>query len=299
MNEKTKGIALAVTGASAYGLQSLFTRLAMIHEMNSNTLLVYRFIFVLVIMGGYLAAVRKLRAPSRRQLLALLLFGAGGYGVAIFLLTESYRFLPTGQATMIHCVYPVIVVFYMIVFFREKLTGRKAAALLLTCASILFLMDVPDSAKLDPFGAVIAFLSGAAFAVYMVSVDRSSMRELDACNLMVYLSVVIVAVFGVQGTASGQFKLYSLPWQAYGYVFVIALLSIVGIGFMTLAIRMIGPSYAAMLSIFEPVTAMLCSLFILREGITVLGLTGSALMIAVLLIIAADRTKEEQEEAEG
>lgn len=279
-----KGIILAVIGATSYGFQPVFTKLLINMGVTSNTLLVYRFIFILIIMGIYLISTKKLVKPTKRQVIDLILFGAIGYGGAIYLLAEAYLYMPMGQATMIHFTYPLFVTFFMVVFYKEKMSWVKGLALGMTCMSIFLLMEFKFS--LNTYGVTIALLSGAAFGVYMVSVSQSSIKALDPCNLMFYLSLVVILVFGTQGFITGDLVLLYLPLEAYGSMLGIALLSIVGIGFMTYSIRVIGPTYAAMISIFEPVVTLICGILFFNEAVTLYSGLGSILMIAVILLIA-------------
>ncbi|MEG1940780.1 MAG: DMT family transporter [Eubacterium sp.] len=279
-----KGIILAVIGATSYGFQPVFTKLLINIGVTSNTLLVYRFIYILMIMGIYLIVTKRIVKPTKRQIIDLILYGAIGYGGAIYLLAEAYLYMPMGQATMIHFTYPLFVTLYMVIFYKEKMTWVKAMALGMTCMSILLLMEF--NFALNSFGVMIALLSGMAFGAYMVSVSQSSIKEFDACNLMFYLSIVIILVFGIQGVITGDLVLFNLPAAAYGSMFSIALLSIIGIGFMTISIRLIGPTYAAMISIFEPVVTLICGIIFFNEIVTIYSGLGSFLMIAVILLIA-------------
>ncbi|MEG0377429.1 MAG: DMT family transporter [Eubacterium sp.] len=281
-----KGTFIAVIGATAYGFISLFTKKLVDLSVNSSTILVSRFFIISMVIGFYLVLSKRLVRPTKKQLLNLLFFGVLGYGGAIFLLAESYQYIPMGQATMIHFAYPLFVAMFMVVFYREKITWVKTAALGLTCLGIGFLMEFNLSYNL--WGVFIALLSGAAFGLYMVSVSQSSIRDLDTFNLLFYLSVTIVLVFGVMGMLRGELQLLNLDYAVYSNMICVAGLSIVGIAFMTIAIRTIGPTYAAMISVFEPVVALLCGIVVYNESVTVYNTLGSFFMLVVILLIALE-----------
>lgn len=279
-----KGIIIAVIGAMAYGFISLFTKNLVNLSVTSDTILVSRFLIIFLVIGAYLSVRKKLVKPTKSQVKDLLIYGVIGYGGAIFLLAESYIFMPMSQATMIHFSYPLFVALFMVVFYKEKMTGVKAIALVLTCLGIAFLMEF--NFTVNPVGMLIALLSGAAFGLYMVSVSESSIKELDPLNLLFYLALVVVLVFGAWGMIKGELHLVSLESAAYLSMLGVAVLSIIGIGFSTVAIRAIGPTYAAMICVLEPVVALLCGVVIFREPLTAYSFLGSLMMFAVILLIA-------------
>ncbi|ALU15722.1 EamA-like transporter family protein [Eubacterium limosum] len=282
-----KGIIIAVIGAMAYGFISLFTKNLVNLSVTSDTILVSRFLIIFLVIGAYLSVRKKLVKPTKSQVKDLLIYGVIGYGGAIFLLAESYIFMPMSQATMIHFSYPLFVALFMVVFYKEKMTGVKAIALVLTCLGIAFLMEF--NFTVNPVGMLIALLSGAAFGLYMVSVSESSIKELDPLNLLFYLALVVVLVFGAWGMIKGELHLVSLESAAYLSMLGVAVLSIIGIGFSTVAIRAIGPTYAAMICVLEPVVALLCGVVIFREPLTAYSFLGSLMMFAVILLIAFER----------
>ena len=279
-----KGIVISVIGAAAYGFISLFTKNLVNLSVTSDTILVSRFLIIFLVIGLYLAARKKLVKPTKKQIRDLLIYGVIGYGGAIFLLAESYIFMPMSQATMIHFSYPLFVAFFMVVFYKEKITWVKASALVLTCLGIAFLMEFNCTVNL--VGLLIALLSGAAFGLYMVSVSESSIKDLDPLNLLFYLALVVVLVFGTLGIIKGELHLVGLGSAVYVSMLGVAALSIIGIGFSTVAIRTIGPTYAAMICVLEPVVALLCGVGIFREPLTAYGFLGSLMMFAVILLIA-------------
>ncbi|WP_195269327.1 DMT family transporter [Eubacterium sp. 1001713B170207_170306_E7] len=279
-----KGIIIAVIGAAAYGFISLFTKNLVNLSVNSDTILVSRFMIIFMVAGTYLVIRKKLVRPSGKQIKDLLIYGVIGYGGAIFLLAESYIFMPMSQATMIHFSYPLFVALFMVVFYREKMTWVKAAALFLTCLGIAFLMEFNFTVNI--VGLLIALLSGAAFGFYMVSVSESSIKDLDPVNLLFYLALVVVLVFGTWGLIKGELHLVNLGSAVYMSMLGVAALSIIGIGFSTVAIHTIGPTYAAMICVLEPVVALLCGVAVFQEPLTAYSLLGSLMMLAVILLIA-------------
>lgn len=286
MDRQAKGIAMAVIGATAYGFLPIITKFLLNLQVSSSDVLVSRFIIVLVFIGITLISKKSLMLPTKKQVRDLLIFAVLGYGGAIYLLTESCRYMPVSQATMIHFSYPFFVALLMVFFFKEKLTKLKVAALFLIALSLAFFIgsDVQVNFK----GVALALISGLAFAAYLTSINQSSLKNLNTFNLMFYLALSVVTVFGAFAVVTGQTSLLSLRPQAYGYILVLGLTSIVGIGFSTMAVKTIGETYTAMLSLVEPVVSYLCGILIFSEELSLNSVAGSLIMLLVILAVISD-----------
>lgn len=295
MNHHAKGIAMAIIGATAYGFLPIIAKFLINIDVSSSDVLVSRFIIVLLLTGAYLVFKKKLVAPSIKQARDLIAFAALGYGGAIYLLTESCRFIPVSQATVIHFSYPFFVALFMVMFFKEKITKLKILALLLIALSLKFFIGTDIQANIK--GIVLALTSGLAFGAYMTSINQSSLKGFDTINLMFYLSLSVIVTFGTFALVTGQSNLLSLKPVAYGYILLLGLTSIVGISFATMAIRTIGETHTAMLSLVEPVVSYLGGIVIFSEKMSLRNLIGSLIMLLVILVVIGDEQTSKNKES--
>lgn len=84
------------------------------------------------------------------------------------------------------------------------------------------------------------------------------------------------------GLISGQLELI-LPVEAYGYSFLIAVLtSIVGIICLQQGVRYLGAATASILSMFEPVTSVIFGIIILHEQLTIVKLIGCFIILSAI-----------------
>ncbi|WP_050740348.1 DMT family transporter [Acetobacterium bakii] len=273
---------MAMLGASAYGVLPTCTKMLLNLGMNSTSLIFYRFIFVALVMGIYLVVAQKLVRPSLRQLRDLCIFGIVGYGGTIYLLTESYRYLPMGQATMIYFTYPVFVTMVMVSVYKEKLSSYKIIALASALLGLVFLGNLNVSFNFT--GIILAIGSGMAFGLYLLGLDKSSYKSMDAEVLIFYLALVNIAFFGTQGIISGS--LMWLPKEGLLFIFGAVVLTIISIMMITGAIRNIGPVNTSIICVFEPVVTLICGIVIFKETINLSILVGSILMIISLFLVA-------------
>lgn len=102
------------------------------------------------------------------------------------LLFESYHFMDAGVASTILFVYPVMVAVIMAVGFHERLTAASVLSIALACAGISLLYKGGDGVTLNLTGVVLVFFSALSYAVYIVGVNRSSLRTMSTEKLTFY-----------------------------------------------------------------------------------------------------------------
>ena len=92
----------------------------------------------------------KITGREFRKILVLSLCCAG----TPLLLFQSYRYIPSGMATTIHFVYPILVLLGCVVFYRERLTVKKSVCAALCLLGILFFYTPGESGS--PAGVALA-----------------------------------------------------------------------------------------------------------------------------------------------
>ena len=116
-----KGVLLAMISSSTFGLIPLFAIPALKEGVGLDSLLFYRFAISAVVVGIYLLVRRENFRVSLKELGTLFVLGAAYASTALFL-TASYLYIPSGVATTIHFLYPVLVTVIMIAFFKDKIS---------------------------------------------------------------------------------------------------------------------------------------------------------------------------------
>ena len=120
------GLFYAVLSSATFGLIPLFSIPLLSIGIGSPTILFYRFALAAVIMaiimlaGGYSFAIRR-EVVGRVILLAML------YAATAVLLMESYKYIPSGIATTIHFLYPLVVTMVMSLIYRESMGRRRSS----------------------------------------------------------------------------------------------------------------------------------------------------------------------------
>ena len=194
----------------------------------------------------------------------------------------SYNYMDAGIASTILFVYPVMVAVIMGAFFKEKISAITVFSILLALAGIALLYQGDGGKPLSTIGIIFVLLSSLSYAIYIVGVNRSTLKNLPTTKLTFYailfgLSVYIVRLNFLYGFASD-----TVPSWLWGDVLALAILpTAVSLVCTALAIHYIGSTPTAILGALEPVTALFFGVLLFHEKLT------PRLMVGILMIITA------------
>ncbi|WP_346702017.1 DMT family transporter [uncultured Alistipes sp.] len=286
LSEQTRGYVLGSVAAVSYGLNPLFALPLYGAGLGADSVLFYRYVLAVVMLGALMLARRQSFALSRRDLLPLAGMGLL-FSVSSLTLFESYNYMDAGIASTLLFVYPVMVAVIMAVGFHERVTVATVLSIVLACTGISLLYKGGDGTTLSLTGVLLVFLSSLSYAVYIVGINRSSLKNLPTEKLTFYCLVFGSLVYVVR--LRGCTELQSIPTAAL-WVNAVSLAlfpTIVSLVTMAGAIRRIGSTPTAILGALEPVTALFFGVAVFGEAFTLRIGTGVLLiLVAVTLIIA-------------
>lgn len=254
ISERSRGYVLGAIAAASYGLNPLFALPLYGAGLGVDSVLFYRYVLAVVMLGALMLFRRQSFALRRRDVLPLAAMGVL-FSVSSLLLFESYNLMDAGIASTILFVYPVMVAVIMAVGFRERVTAATVVSIALACGASRC-STKGDGATLNLAGVVLVFLSALSYAVWIVAVNRSSLKDLPTEKLTFYCLVFgsLVYVVRLRGCADLQPVPSSLMWvNAVALALFPTIVSLVA---MAGAIRRIGSTPTAILGALEPVTAL-------------------------------------------
>lgn len=287
--EKTRGYVLGAVAAASYGLNPLFALPLYEAGLDPDSVLFYRYLLAVIMLGTLMAVRRQSFALSRRDLLPLAVMGLL-FSFSSLTLFASYNYMDAGIASTILFLYPVMVAVIMALFFRERITAVTVLSILLALAGIALLYRGGDGATLNPVGVALVFLSSLCYAIYIVGVNRSSLRELSTEKLTFYALLFgsIVYLVRLRGVADLQMIPSPLLWiNAISLALFPTIISLVA---MAGAIRRIGSTPTAILGALEPVTALFFGVLVFHEQLTLRILAGVVLILAAVTLIIAGKS---------
>ena len=133
-----KGLFYAIISSSTFGLVPLFAIPALQAGIPLNSVVFYRFLFSSILLGIILCIRKTNFKISGKQ--ALIIFGlAFLYAATSLLLTKSYLYIPSGLATTLHFLYPVLVTLLMVTFFKDKVSVSIIIATIMAIGGVYLL----------------------------------------------------------------------------------------------------------------------------------------------------------------
>ena len=196
MNNKTKGFIYGAIAAASYGMNPLFALPLYAVGMSVDTVLFYRYALAAIVLGILMKLQGQPFALRKADILPLVIMGLL-FSFSSLLLFMSYNYMDAGIASTILFVYPVMVAVIMGVFFKEKISAITVFSILLALSGIALLYQGDGNKPLSTIGIIFVLLSSLSYAIYIVGVNRSSLKTLPTTKLTFYailfgLSVYIV-----------------------------------------------------------------------------------------------------------
>lgn len=274
-----------VTGV-AYGLNPLFAMPLMSNGASVDSILFFRYFIAVALLGLYLAWRRASFRVTLQQgaLLAVLglLFAASS-----ILLFESYRYIPSGLATTLIFLFPVMVALIMVLLGVYP-TWQVWLSIAISFVGVIAMTGVGTGTAAHPVGVLLSIGSALSYAIFIVIVNRSrSIARVSNTVLTFYALAVGTIVFGLRIIASDSAPMVGISdTVAWVNLIGLALLpTIISTATLSVATRRIGAAKASVLGVFEPITAIIVGVAVLGEPLTLNIILGISLAIAAVLFM--------------
>jgi len=288
LSGKTKGYFIGAVAAATYGTNPLFALPLYSDGMNPDSVLFFRYMLAIPIMGMMLLLRRGKEefAISGKQLWQLALMGMV-MAVSSLSLFLSYRYMAAGIASTLLFVYPIMVALIMTFCFHEKLTFITGFCIITALAGIGMLYQNSDGDTLSLTGTMLVMASSFTYAVYIVGVNQSQLRFLPTLKVIFYVLSFGLLIFSAR-FLSGCPVTTPHTWYLWFNLIGLAILpTAVSFVCTTYAIHIIGPTPTAILGALEPVTAVLIGVIVFQEIVTPRIFLGIILiLLAVSLVVA-------------
>lgn len=280
MSNNIKGFAYGIATSVTFGLIPLFTLPLMEKGMRFDSILFYRFLFASFALFGMLAVKKESFRTETRNLPVLILLGALYTGSAMFLFW-GYSFMAAGIATTLHFTYPIFVTLFMLLVFREKTSWITLLAIGLAICGVARLSIDGGELQLNGLGVIIVLLSAVAYALYIVTVNKSRIHAMPGRKLTFYVFIVSTCLFFIKAqSGTGIQAIPDVP-SFINLVLLAFLPTVVSNITLVQAVHHIGSTLTSVLGATEPVTAVCVGVLVFREPFT------PNLALGILLIIVA------------
>lgn len=286
--KKINGFIYGIISSASFGLIPLFAIPAMQHGMDFMNVLAYRFLFATLSLA-LLLKVRGVSFKIEKSDLPTLLLLAFFYLISSVFLLWGYMFMPSGVATTIHFMYPVITTLIMMAFFKEKNSVWRTLSIMLAIGGVYALSFTDTKGETNMLGVFIVLLSAVGYALYLVAVGQRKNKELQGLRLTFYVFMfgAIILLSGMTVTGALQ----PIPdLSAAGNLLMLAIIPTI-VSNLTLieAIKYIGATQASVLGAMEPVTAVIVGIVVFGEAFSLTIAAGITLIITAVTILILKR----------
>lgn len=288
MNVKAKGYILGAIAAASYGMNPLFALPLYKEGMDPDSVLFFRYLFAIPIMALMIKSRRRSFRLQRKEILPLIIMGIM---VALSSLTLflSYNYMEAGIASTLLFVYPIMVALIMSSVFKEEIKPLTIFCIFMALSGIGLLYQGDNGQPISLQGVLLVMASALSYAIYIVGVNRSTLKEIPTVKLTFYVLLFGVSLF-IYRVGFGQSLIVPDKWYLWGNLIALAALP-TALSFLctTQAIQYIGSTPTAILGALEPLTALFFGVLLFGETLTVQLSCGIILiLVAVTLIIAGN-----------
>lgn len=252
--------------------------------VSSGELALYRAILAALLIAVYLGITKqKIPFVNIKKEVPLLLASGVAMGVNWIFLFQAYKYTTVSLATLSYYFAPVIVTVACPFLFKEKLTGKQIICFLMSTAGLVMITGIGKIGSNTDFIGILWGL-GAAFFYAVVILLNKFIKGVEGIHrtFLQFLSAIVilipyVAVTG--GVTLGQ--LHTVGWIN---LLIVGLLH-TGITYCLYfsALKELPGQKAAILSYIDPLVAVVISVTVLGESMTVWQAVGGLLILGFTL----------------
>lgn len=286
MNSRLKGILCGVGAAVSYGMNPLGALPLYADGINTTTVLFYRYGLAVILLGLFMAVERKSFSITLKEFAILVPLGVL-FALSSLTLFASFHFMDAGVASTLLFVYPVMVAIIMAIFFKERITFVTVLSILLSLSGIALLYRGGDGGVLDTTGVLLVMLSSLTYALYIVIVNKSSLRmsSLKLTFYVLLVGVLLITSCSFFGDGEARIQILTTPSMWLHASILAVFPTIVSLLLMVVAVHEIGSTPTAVIGALEPLTAVMLGVTLFGEELTLRLSVGITLILSAVILI--------------
>ena len=254
-------------------------------SVSSGELALYRAILAaLLILAVFALTKQRINFKVIRKELPLLLLSGVAMGFNWILLFEAYKYTTVAVATLSYYFAPVIVTIVCPFLFREKLTAKQILCFVFSTAGLALVIGVTDLGRGSSDLTGIAFGLGAAVLYATVILLNKFIKGVAGLHrtFLQFLAAIVVLIPYVACTSG--VTLGGMGGKGWICLLVVGLLH-TGLAYILYfsALKDMPGQEAAILSYVDPLVAVIISVTILGEAMTITQIIGGILILGFTL----------------
>ena len=273
---------MLILSMGIFGTIGLFVRNI---PLPSGEIALYRAVLAALLIGGFLLVTKqKIPFSKIKKEIPLLVLSGVAMGFNWILLFEAYKYTTVSVATLSYYFAPVIVTVACPILFKEKMNAKQWVCFLMSTIGIVLITGTGDLSQGSSHLKGIAFGLGAASLYATVILVNKFIKNVEGIHrtFLQFIAAIIVLVPYVLLTDG--VNLQSLNGKGWAFLLVIGLVH-TGITYCLYfsSLKELPGQKAAILSYIDPLVAVLISVVVLNEKMTVMQIVGGLLILGFTL----------------
>lgn len=272
---------MMIASMAIFGTLGVFTRNI---AVTSGELALYRAILAISLIAVYLVCTKQnINLKASKKELVLLLFSGAAIGINWILLFEAYKYTTISAATLSYYFAPVIVTVICPILFHEKLTGKQIFCFIMSTLGLIMITGTSNIRDKRDFIGILFGISAAIFYAAVIILNKF-IRNIDGIHrtFLQFLSAIIILVPYVLLTS--RIHLGNLAIKGWGNLLIVGLFH-TGITYCMYfsSLKELAGQEASILSYIDPLVAVLISVLILGETMSIAQAIGGTLILGFTL----------------
>ena len=282
MKAENKARGMLIAAMAIFGTLAPFVRKI---GVSSGELALYRAIMAAALIGIFLLVTRQpIPLGKIKKSLPLLLISGMAMGINWILLFEAYKYTTVSAATLSYYFAPVLVMAVCPLLFREKLNGKQILCFVMSTLGLVLITGVGDLNAGSQNLLGIAFGLGAAVFYATVILLNKFIRDVEGLHrtFLQFLAAIVILVPYVLLT--GGVTLEKLDGIGWGSLLTVGVIH-TGVAYCLYfsSLKELPGQKAAILSYVDPLVAVVISVAVLGETMTLSQLIGGVLILGFTL----------------
>lgn len=252
--------------------------------VSSGELALYRALLAAILLVFFLIVTgQKIPFKKIKREVPLLLASGIAMGINWILLFEAYKYTTVSVATLSYYFAPVIVTVVCPILFKEKLTVKQIICFIMSTVGLVMITGVADSGGESNMKGIM-FGLGAAFFYASVVLFNKFIRNVDGIHrtFLQFIAAILVLLPYVIFTSG--ITLGGMNTKGWVNLLIVGLIH-TGITYCMYfsSLKELPGQKAAILSYIDPLVAVVISVTVLGEIMTLWQIIGGALILGFTL----------------
>ncbi len=272
---------MLIASMTIFGTLGLFVRNI---SVSSGELALYRAVLAALLIAIFLLVTKqKIPFANIKKEVPLLLASGVAMGINWILLFEAYKYTTVSVATLSYYFAPVIVTIVCPILFKEKLTSKQIICFVMSTLGLVLITGIGDVGGGSDFVGILFGLGAAIFYATVILLNKfiKNVEGIHRTFLQFLSAIVILIPYVIMTSGVTLGNLNSVGWVN---LLIVGLIH-TGVTYCMYfsSLKELPGQKAAILSYIDPLVAVLVSVAILGETMTLWQVIGGILILGFTL----------------